>query len=108
MKETFGAFIRQLRTNEKLTLTQLAAQLDMDSGNLSKIENGKRDIDEKRLEKLASLFKLDLEKITAEYFSEIIAKKIYRIDCAEETLILAEQKIKYFKNKNSKQGELNI
>ena len=39
MKETFGEYIRLLRTENGMTLTQLAAQLNMDSANLSKIES---------------------------------------------------------------------
>ena len=42
MKESFGSFIKKLRVENNLTLTQLAAKLDLDSANLSKIENGKR------------------------------------------------------------------
>ena len=51
MKTTFGEYIRLLRNENELTLTQLAAKLNLDSANLSKIENGKRDFDEKRLTK---------------------------------------------------------
>jgi transcriptional regulator with XRE-family HTH domain len=40
MKESFGSLIKKLRIEKGLTLTQLAAQLDLDSANLSKIENG--------------------------------------------------------------------
>ena len=54
MKETFGEYIKRLRTENELTLTQLAAKLDLDSANLSKIENSKREFDEKRLEKLST------------------------------------------------------
>ncbi len=53
MVTIFGEFTRKLRTEKGLTLTQLAARINMDSANLSKIENGKRDFDEKRLEKLS-------------------------------------------------------
>ena len=60
MKTTFGEYIRLLRNENELTLTQLAAKLNLDSANLSKIENGKRDFDEKRLPKLAKIFKLNL------------------------------------------------
>jgi transcriptional regulator with XRE-family HTH domain len=52
MKATFGEYIRQLRTDNGLTLTELAALLKLDSANLSKIETSKRDFDEKRLDKL--------------------------------------------------------
>ena len=42
MKQYFGEYIRNLRTEKGFTLTQLGAKLDLDSANLSKIENGKR------------------------------------------------------------------
>lgn len=100
MKETFGEYIKRLRTENELTLTQLAAKLDLDSANLSKIENNKREFDEKRLELLANVFNLDLSKLRTEFFSDIIAKKIYDNNCDSETLILAEQKVEYLKSKN--------
>ena len=100
MKETFGEYIKRLRTENNLTLTQLAAKLDLDSANLSKIENNKREFDEKRLELLANVFHLDLTQLRTEFFSDIIAKKIYENNCNSETLILAEQKVEYLKSKN--------
>lgn len=100
MKETFGEYIKRLRTENVLTLTQLAAKLDLDSANLSKIENNKREFDEKRLELLANVFNLDLAQLRTEFFSDIIAKKIYENNCDSETLILAEQKVEYLKSKN--------
>jgi transcriptional regulator with XRE-family HTH domain len=77
MKAMFGEYIRQLRTDKGLTLTELAALLKLDSANLSKIENGKREFDEKRLEKLATAFDLDIEKLKVEYFGDQFAKKMY-------------------------------
>ena len=100
MKETFGEYIKRLRTENELTLTQLAAKLDLDSANPSKIENNKREFDEKRLELLANVFNLDLAQLRTEFFSDIIAKKIYENNCDSETLILAEQKVEYLKSKN--------
>ncbi|MBL7765131.1 MAG: helix-turn-helix transcriptional regulator [Chitinophagaceae bacterium] len=100
MKETFGEYIKRLRTENELTLTQLAAKLELDSANLSKIENNKREFDEKRLELLANVFSLDLAQLRTEFFSDIIAKKIYENNCDSKTLILAEQKVEYLKSKN--------
>ncbi len=108
MKETFGEYVKRLRTENNLTLTQLAAQLDMDSANLSKIENGKRDFDEKRLIKLAAFFNLDIDKVKTEFFSDLIAKKIYQTKYCRETLLLAEEKIKYLQQKQIKQRTLNL
>lgn len=108
MKETFGEYIRLLRTESGMTLTQLAAQLNMDSANLSKIENNKREFDEKRLEMLADVFDLNIDKLRDELFSEKFAKKIYSNCCSERALELAEQKVKYLKQSNIKQGNLNF
>ena len=108
MKATFGEYIKQLRTDNGLTLTQLAFQLDLDSANLSKIENGKREFDEKRLEKLANAFDLDLEKLKVEYFADQFAKKMYEYNCSPETLIVAEEKVNYLKNINVKQGKISF
>jgi transcriptional regulator with XRE-family HTH domain len=108
MKTTFGEYIKQLRTNNGLTLTQLAFQLDLDSANLSKIENGKREFDEKRLDKLSQAFNLDIEKLKTEYFGEQFAKKMYQYNCSSETLIVAEEKVNYYKNINVKQAKINF
>ena len=61
MKATFGEYMKQLRTAKGYTLTELAALLKLDSANLCKIENGKREFDEKRLEKLARITKIQKE-----------------------------------------------
>jgi transcriptional regulator with XRE-family HTH domain len=108
MKTSFGEYIRKLRTENGMTLTQLAAQLELDSANLSKIENGKREFDEKRLEKLATVFNLKLVDIKTEFFSDLFAKKIYENNCSMETLMVAEEKVNYLKSKNVKQAELKF
>lgn len=95
MKTTFGEYIRLLRTQKQLTLTQLAAKLDLDSANLSKIENGKRDFDEKRLPKLAKIFGLKLQELRNEYVTDQIAKQIYETNCTKQLLQVAEEKAEY-------------
>lgn len=99
MKETFGQFIRRHRKLKGFTLTQLAAKLNLDSANLSKIENGKRDLDLKRLQVLSDHLEIELDKVKQEYFSDIVAKKLYENNCSTEVLTLAEEKIAYYKNK---------
>ena len=108
MKATFGEYIRQLRTDGGLTLTQLAFKLDLDSANLSKIENGKREFDEKRLNKLAIAFNLDIDKLKVEYFGDQFAKKMYEYNCSPQTLIVAEEKVNYLKRINVKQAEIKF
>jgi len=108
MKESFGEYVRKLRTERGLTLTQLGAQLEMDSANLSKIETGKREFDDRKLAKLSKIFDLDHETVKKEFFSERIAKELYKYNCSEEALLLAEQKIQYLKQKNLKQGQIQF
>ena len=108
MKQTFGEIIRTLRTKHGWTLTKLAAQLEMDSANLSKVENGKREFDQKRLKKLAGAFELDLEKLTEEYLSDRFAKATYAANSSSNVFRLAEEKVKYLIQKNSRQGSLKL
>ncbi len=108
MKQSFGEYIRQLRTKNELTLTQLGAKLNLDSANLSKIENGKREFDEKRLELLASVFGLDIDHLKTEFFSDLFAKKIYETNCSSEVLNVAEEKVRYYREQNVKQAKLKL
>lgn len=108
MEANFGEYIRKLRTQNNFTLTQLGAKLGIDSGALSKIETGKKDFDERCLEKLANTFGLDIEELKTEYFGDQFAKKMYQYNCSPKTLIVAEEKMNYLKNINVKQGEINF
>ncbi|RLD55841.1 MAG: transcriptional regulator [Bacteroidetes bacterium] len=108
MKEPFGKYIRKLRVKNDLTLTQLAAYLGIDSGALSKIENGKKKLDEKVLPRIAEKFNLDLEILKNEFISEQIANKIYESNCSNEVLQLAEKKLNYIKQRNTKQINLTF
>lgn len=108
MQETFGQFIRRERNEKRLTLTQLAAKLEMDSANLSKVETGKRDFDEKKLLGLAVALDIELPFVKKEYLSDQVAKRLYQDHSFKEILTLAEDKISYYIQCNSKQGELDL
>lgn len=108
MKETFGEYIHNLRVEHGLTLTKLAAALDIDQSTLSKIENQKRNIPEEILPKLARVFKLDIKKLEKEFYSEKIAEMIYRVPNPAELLALAGEKAKYYRVSKVKQGNLKF
>ncbi len=108
IRETFGEYIHRLRIDSGMTLTKLAAALDIDQSTLSKIENGKRNIPESILPKLADSFKLNLKELEKEFYSEKIAEIIYQESNSNELLKLAEQKAEYLKKRNSIQGSLNL
>ena len=108
MKETFGAYIHKLRSENSLTLTKLAAALDIDQSTLSKIENGKRNIPVEILPKLSATFNLDLKHLEHEYFSEKIAEIIYPQEEPKQLLLAAEEKARYMRIKNQRQGKMNF
>ncbi|MBS1775855.1 MAG: helix-turn-helix transcriptional regulator [Bacteroidetes bacterium] len=108
MKETFGEYIHRLRADKGLTLTKLAAALDIDQSTLSKIENGKRNVPVEVLPKLSTVFKLDLKHLEHEYFSEKIAEIIYPQEEPKQLLKAAEEKAKYMRMKNIEQGKINF
>lgn len=108
MKETLGSYIHNLRITNGLTLTKLAAALDIDQSTLSKIENHKRSVPEEILPKLAKVFRLDLKILEKEFFSEKIAELLYRVKDSKELLILAEEKAKYLRITKVKRGTLKL
>ena len=108
MKEPFGEYINTLRCDNGLTLTKLAAALDIDQSTLSKIENGKRSIPVEILPKLSATFNLDLKHLEHEYFSEKIAEIIYPQEEPKQLLLAAEEKAKYMRIKNQQQGKINF
>ena len=108
MKETFGEFIHRLRVENNLTLTKLAAALDIDQSTLSKIENHKRNTPKEVLPKLAKLFSLDIQELEREFISERIAVLIYNQNDTSEVLKLAEQKARYYKIKQTTQSKIDF
>ncbi|RYH71786.1 XRE family transcriptional regulator [Flavobacteriaceae bacterium 144Ye] len=108
MKETFGEYIHKLRIENNLTLTKLAAALDIDQSTLSKIENQKRNVTEEIIPKLAHIFDLDVSQLEKEFLSEKIAELIYQKDDTDDLLNLAKEKVNYYKIKKASQGLLKF
>lgn len=108
MKETFGEYIHKLRIENNLTLTKLAAALDIDQSTLSKIENQKRSISEDIIPKLANIFELDVQQLEKEFLSEKIAELIYQKDNTADLLSLAKEKADYYKITKASQDLLQF
>jgi transcriptional regulator with XRE-family HTH domain len=108
MKETFGEYIHKLRIENNLTLTKLAAALDIDQSTLSKIENQKRNVTEDIIPKLADIFSLDVIQLEKEFLSEKIAELIYQKDNTADLLSLAKEKADYYRITKATQGLLKF
>jgi len=99
--KTIGEIIREQREAKGLLLRQVAAQLDIDTAIISKIERGERKATREQISQLATILDLDKEYLLIQYLSEKIAYEIAGDDFAKQTLKVAEKKVEYIK-KNRK------
>ena len=106
--ENFGQYIRRLRTEIGFTLTELGAKLKIDSAGLSKIETGHKKMKPETLPLVAEVFNLEIDKLKEQYYGEEIAIKLYKYNCPETALIVAEKRVKYLKQCSAKQGSLKF
>jgi len=108
MKASFGEYIRKLREENKLPLRKVAASLDIDPSTLSKIERGERSASKEMLPHLSNIFGIDAVQLGIILLSDRIAYDLVNEEAASDILKVAEQKIKYLRNKNQEQGSLDL
>ena len=95
--KTTGEIIREKREAKGLLLRQVAAQLDIDTAIISKIERGERKATREQISHIATILDIDKEYLLIQYLSEKIAYEIAGDDFAKQTLKVAESKIEYIK-----------
>jgi transcriptional regulator with XRE-family HTH domain len=94
---SFGEYIRQLREERNLPLRKIAAELDIDTSTLSKIEKNERNANEQIIEKLSEIFSINKADLKVRYLSDKISYQLLDEEDGIEILKVAEQKIKYHK-----------
>lgn len=72
MDRYFGSTIRKLREEQSLYLRQVASQLEMDTGLLSKIEKGVRQIKREQVSTLAAILNTDKDKLLTLWLADQI------------------------------------
>ena len=108
VKESFGEHIKRLREEHQLPLRKVASVLDLDPSTLSKIERGERNANKEMLPLLAELLRENEKELSLILFSDKVAYQLMEEENPNEILKVAEEKIQYLKNKNAKQGSLNL
>ena len=98
---TFGEHIRDLRERKGLLLREVAAQINMDTALLSKIERGTRIARKEQVEALAFALNENKDSLLNIWMAEKITYMIKDENNIEEILKIAEEKITYLK-KNKK------
>jgi transcriptional regulator with XRE-family HTH domain len=91
-----------------LPLRKVAAVLDIDPSTLSKIERGERSANKEMIPLLAELFKEDIETLGLILLSDKVAYDLRDEENSNEILKVAEEKIKYLKNKSLQQGKIDF
>lgn len=100
-EKSFGETIRKLRTENHLTLREVAEQLNIDTSMLGKIEKNKRNPSKKFIKDISNLFNIDEDLLTVAHLSDTIAYSILDEKSTTDILKVAEEKINYY-NKSKK------
>jgi len=90
-----GTKIRELREENNILLRQLAAQLEMDTAMLSKMERGDRYFKKEDILALAKIFSQDSKDLLVLWLADKVIKTIkdddYKIEAVEFALNVLKQ-----------------
>lgn len=97
-QKSFGETIKSLREGRKLTLREVADELDVDTSMIGKIEKNNRKPSKELIGKVAKFFNVNQKELTVSFLSDAVVYQIMENEeVAQETLKVAEQKFKYLK-----------
>ena len=100
--ELIGEKLRKLREENELPLRKVAALLDMDVAILSKMERGERKMTKEVVQKLAKIYNHNEDELMVMFLSDKIVYELRDEALSMDALKVAEEKIKYQKNKRKK------
>ncbi len=89
-KSTFGEYIRELRSKHEMPLRKLAAELDIDTSTLSKIERQERNTQSSMLPIIANVFHLELKELQIRFWTDKLLNELkeeaHIIEASENTI----------------------
>ena len=100
--ETFGEYIKQLRTSRDLTITKISEEIGIDSTLWSRIERDERRPSKDVISKIAITFNQNEKDLLQKYYSDNFAYKIIGENIDVKVLRVAERKVKYLKMKGTR------
>jgi predicted nucleotidyltransferase len=104
--ETIGHMLRRLRVESKLPLRKVAALVDVDVAILSKMERGERRLTKAMVQRLAKLYKHDVDELLVFYLRDKVLNEVGDDHLALKVLHVAENAVIY--NAISSQSKSNI
>jgi len=105
---TFGEFLRSERDKKGLNQSDFGQKVGVIMTDISKIENGRKKFPYSNFQKLANFLKKDIEKLKDLYVADILVEEVHKYNCSDSVFSVAESQSKYVRNKNVKQGELEL
>ena len=84
-----GKKLRELREQKGLLLRQVAAELEVDTAYISKMEQGKKNIKREFIVKLANIYKVDPKELITIWLANQILEIVKNEDVAKDALNIA-------------------
>jgi HTH-type transcriptional regulator, competence development regulator len=97
MNNQFGDRIKALREKHSLYLRQVAAHLQMDTAQLSKIEKGVRPLKKEQIPFIAEILKADIEELQTLWLADQLYTMVQGEPMADEALKSVTKKLKKLK-----------
>jgi transcriptional regulator with XRE-family HTH domain len=105
---SFGNFIKTEREKREWTQTEFGAKIGINTSAISRIENGSQKFSKSKLKQLAELLQINPQRITDLFFADKFAREAFKYKCSDSIFTVAENTANYIKNKNVKQGQLDL
>lgn len=90
----FGGIVRAEREKQSLLLRHLAAELDIDTAVLSKIERGEKLAKSEYVEKLATILEIDYDNLKSLWLADQVFQIVANKKHALEALDMVVQELK--------------
>jgi transcriptional regulator with XRE-family HTH domain len=105
---TFGHFLRTEREKRNLTQSQFGEKIGLNTSAISRIENESQRFSKSKLKALSELFQIEEQVIKDLYFADKFAREAFQYSCSETIFSVAEQNVKYIKQKKETQGQIEF
>ena len=105
---TFGQFLRTEREKRNWTQTVFGEKIGLNTSAVSRIENESQRFSKSKLKSLSDLFQIEEQVIKDLYFADKFAREAFQYSCSETIFSVAEQNVKYIKQKKEIQGQIEF
>lgn len=105
---TFGQFLRTEREKRNWTQSELGEKIGLNTSAISRIENESQRFSKSKLTALSDLFQIEEQVIKDLYFADKFAREAFQYSCSETIFSVAEQNVKYIKQKKETQGQIEF